>query len=337
MSDIFHQMTHYQNQRFRRHSRQRVVPVVLIGGFLGSGKTTLVNHVLAAPDQEKTDVLVREYGSISIDDRLIRVAEERVHASPGVSMHADEQTMLYMALDRLHDERYEKFDRLLLETSGTESPEFFVQLFMLMDMPMMYKLDGLITIVDAEYGNLNLDEYKQAREQIAFADMVVINKTDLADRDEISRLEKRIRQINAIAEIHHSVYSRIDISHVGQVTLFQQLSRAHDNTKDMGEDDAMADIKSIALEIKEPLDKGKTNEWIQKLFVENGSKILRSKGFFNFRGEEYRYEFQAVRKSFHSYAHDLWDGNEERKTTIVLIGENLPDRKDLERSLYECR
>lgn len=333
MADVFHQMTHYQNQRFRRHTRERIVPVTLIGGFLGSGKTTLVNHVLAAPEQARTDVLVREYGSISIDDKLIRVDSDRVHPSPGVSMHADEQTMLYMALDRLHDERFGKFDRLLLETSGTESPEFFVQLFMLMDMPMMYKLDGLITIVDAEYGDLNLNEYRQAREQIAFADVILINKTDLSDESRIASLEQRLRRINAIAEIKHSTYSCVDISEAGKTTLYQQLSKAKQTVQ---EDIYMDGIKSIVLEINKPLDKLKVNAWLQNLFTENGTKILRSKGFFYFKDEDYRYEFQAVRKSFHSYAHDKWSENEERKTTVVLIGENLPEKNMLMETLSSC-
>lgn len=333
MADLFHQMTHYQNQRFRRHTKQRIVPAFLIGGFLGSGKTTLVNHVLADPEQARTDVLVREYGSVSIDDKLIGIEEERVHPFPGASLHADEQTMLYMAMDRLHDERFEKFDRLLLETSGLDSLEYLVQLFMLWDMPMMYALQSVYVLVDAEYGLLNLQEYREAREHVAFADVLVINKTDLADESAIRELERTLRGINAMAEICRTTYSRINLEEKAALSPYQQLRHLRPPEGERGD---MWDIKSIVLTADEPLDKALVNQWINGVFQTNGSKILRGKGFFSFAGEDYRYEFQAVRKSFHSFARDRWGEDEQRKTTVVLIGENLPEQEALEASLLRC-
>lgn len=129
MSSWYHEMGSYQHQRMRKHPVQRKIPVVLIGGFLGSGKTTLANHVLAQPEEARTDVVVREYGLVSIDDKLMRVDSVRVRTISGATMHMEEQTLIYMVLDRLHDERYGKFDKLLLETSGTENPEELLQLF----------------------------------------------------------------------------------------------------------------------------------------------------------------------------------------------------------------
>ena len=333
MEDLFHQMTHYRNQRFRSHTRERVVPAYLIGGFLGSGKTTLVNHVLADPEQARTDVLVREYGSISVDDRLIGVAEERIHPFPGVSMHTDEQTMLYMAMDRLHDERFEKFDRLLLESSGLDSMEQLVQLFMLWDMPLMYRLQTVYVMVDAEYGILNLKEYREAREHVALADVLVINKTDLATETEIRKLEEMLKGINAMAKICRTSFSAVKLEDFASASVYEQLADVRKAQERTGE---MPDIRSIVLTIEEPLDKAKVNRWINDLFQRSGAKILRGKGFFSFTGEDYRYEFQAVRKSFHSYAHDRWSEGEERKTTVVLIGEQLPDRNELEESLRDC-
>lgn len=332
---MYHEMSSYQHQRLRKHPVQRKIPVTLIGGFLGSGKTTLVNRAIALPEEARTDVVVREHGLVSIDDKLIRLSPERIRAISGVTMHMDEQTMIYMSLDRLHDERYGKFDRLILETSGTENPEELLQMFFLWDMPYMYKLNSLVTVVDSEYGMLNLDEYSQAREQIGFADVLVLNKTDLADEKTLNALEKRLRTINASAKIIRASFGNVRLHDIDHDTLYDTLRNLKQaDTRE--ETEYMDGINSIVIEEKEALNKEKVNRWIQALFDSYGAKLLRSKGFFNFAGEDYRYEFQAVRKSFHSYANELWPDGEERKSVIVLIGENLPDRQELTRTLHEC-
>lgn len=332
MSSAFHELS---RRKLRKYQDSWKVPVTIIGGFLGSGKTTTVNHALAQPTGNRIDVLVREFGLVSIDDELIKVDDpKRIHSVPGISMHIDEETLLYVSLDRLHEERHKKFDRLLIETSGTETPELFLHVFFLWDLPDMFRMGSFITLVDAEYGELDMDEYSSAVEQIALADVVVINKTELADSDKLNSLERRIRSVNAMASICRTTYGRIDIKKYQDTVLYDQLKVLQPTTK---EGIILKDsITSYVLEEKAPLDKAKVNTWINTLFNSHGSKILRSKGFFNFAGEEYRYEFQAVRKTFHSYANQTWPENEERKTVLVLIGENLPDKNELGRSLAEC-
>ena len=300
MSDFLHQMS-YQHRRIKRHQEPWTVPVTVICGFLGSGKTTTVNHVAALPGAENFDVFIREHSLISIDDRLVKLPAERVHASSGVSEHIDEETMLYISMDRLHEERFKKFDRLLLETSGAEDPEIFRHLFFLWDMPDMYRLSAFITVLDAEWGELNLDEFPSVAAQIALADTVLINKVDLADDETLRRLEARVRGINPVARLLRTTFGAISIADVEETTLYDQLKDL-DHTKEVNQVDA---IRSYALELDEPLDKGKVNAWINSLFQTYGKSILRSKGFFNFAGEAHRYEFQAVRTTFHSYAHDL--------------------------------
>ena len=334
LSDVFHEMATYQHQRLRRFGRDWVAPVTVIGGFLGAGKTTTVNHMLSCPETEKWDVLIREYGVFSIDDKLMKIPGDRVHVEAGIAMHVDEETVLYAALDRLHEERFEKFERLLLETSGTESPEQFVHVFFLWDMPSRYRLGNFITVIDAEYGNLDLDEYQNAREQVAFADIVLINKTDLSDENKLSSLEERIRSMNAMADIRRTTFGMISPDNVVETSLYDQLRKLRElPVSDGGYNDV---IKSYVLDIKEPLDKAKVNLWINELFQTRGSKILRSKGFFNFAGEDYRYEFQAVRKTFHSYANQVWKADDDRRTVVVLIGEDLPQQGLLLASLRDC-
>lgn len=332
MSDFLHQIS-YQHNRIKKYNDGWKVPVTVVCGFLGSGKTTTVNHIASLPGAETFDVFIREYALVSVDEKLIKgVPLERIHVNSGVSEHIDEETMLYIAMDRLHEERHKKFSRLILETSGAEDPEIFRHLFFLWDMPQMYDLSTFITVVDSEYGEMTLDEFECAAQQIALADTVLINKTDLADEESLRHLEARIRGINIGAHVIRTRYGNISMDDAKGLSLYELLKNVTSD-KDVI---CMDKIRSYALEVEEPLDKAKTNVWINALFNQYGSTILRSKGFMNFAGEDYRYEFQAVRKTFHSYANDVWPGDEPRKTSIVLIGTELPEKEALEAGLRAC-
>lgn len=333
MSDFLHQLS-YQHRRIKKHQEIWTVPVTIVCGFLGSGKTTTVNHIVSLPGSENFDVFIREYSLISIDDRLVELDRSRVHASSGVSEHVDEETMLFIGLDRLHEERFKRFDRLILETSGAEDPEIFEHLFFLWDMPEMYKLSRFITVLDCEYGDLNLDEFDSAVSQIAMADTVLLNKTDLVPEEKVNTLEARVRGINVAANVLRTQYGNISLDDIAEIGLYQQLSTI-DPEKEVKH---MDKIKSYTLEVNEPLDKSKVNTWINDLFQTHGTDILRSKGFLSFAGENYRYEFQAVRKTFHSYAHDVWKPDEERKTVLVLIGDRdkIPEQEELLNGLRNC-
>lgn len=311
------------------------IPINIIGGFLGAGKTTLLNHILEQPTKERVDVLIREYGKVSIDDQLVKNLSGNMRIFQGISMHDDPQLVLH---DYLHDlvsgENAEEFDRLLMETSGLDRPESLIQLFMVGYMPTHYRLGSYLVVVDAQFGMLNLEEYETAALQAAFADVIVLNKTDLASEEEIEALERMLRLLNPMAEIYRCTYGKIekiDLKQVMNVELYEQLKKL----KPEEGGSAVNGIQTMVLSEKRPMDKEKVNQWINALFQTEGSKILRGKGFFSFSGEDWRYEFQSVRTAFHSKADQLW-GDEERKSTIVLIGENLPDERELKKSFTAC-
>lgn len=313
------------------------IPVTVIGGFLGSGKTTLVNHILANTSKDRrVDVLVREYGSVSIDDMLIHLDKEKIHVLPGISMHHDPQLILYGFLDGLYEKSEgSAFDHLLMETSGLDRPDELMQLFFLGNMRTQYQLSSYITVVSAEYGDLDLDEYPVALEQVAHADVILLNKIDLVSPETVSALEKRLRRINGIARIIPTTYGMVDLERVMAFQLYDQLKGLRASPME-GVKTGMEKIRTVVLNEKRPMDKEKVNAWIQDLFMNQGMKLLRSKGFLNFEGDEYRYEFQAVRKSFHSKADRLWETEEDRKSVIVLIGEGIENAKELQESFSRC-
>lgn len=325
------------NYHSNNHDIKRTVNV--IGGFLGSGKTTLVNHILSNMKDKKVDVLVREYGLVAIDDKLIRHKKENIHAFYDLASHDDDiQIILYHYLDKLYDKtRKDPFDYLLLESSGLDTPEPLVHLFFIGNMQTNYKLGSYIALVDAEYGNLNLDEYIVSLYQIAFADVIIINKVDLATKEEVHKLEKRLQDINGMAKIYHAQYGQVNVEEILHVDLYEQLKDLENKSEGDADKMVQDNIKTLVLTENRPLDMEKMNEWIKNLYLTKGMKILRSKGFLYFKGEDYRYEFQAVRKTYHSKADKKWEGNEERKSVIVLIGDKeILNAKELQESFSSC-
>ncbi|MDY7041507.1 MAG: GTP-binding protein [Chloroflexota bacterium] len=327
-------------------------PVTIIGGFLGAGKTTLLNYILTEQQNIRQqnirmEVIIREYGAVGVDDKLLVGKTVNVELMSGGCIFADPQLKLYWTLEDLYH-RCDKlgtdnfswedvdFDYLLMETSGLDMPEYLVNMFFLDRLRDHYRLDSYITVVDAEYGELTLDEYELACEQIALADIILLNKIDLADEEKVSSLERRLRRINALARIHRTEYTRVSLDSILGVGLFEAAIKPEIRKVGHNGEEKVDKIKSIVLSEKRPMDKTKVNAWIKDLFVSRGHKILRSKGFLNFAGSDHRFVFQGVRKTFHSTADRLWEPDEERESVIVLIGEELDDAEELQRSFSAC-
>lgn len=306
----------------------------IISGFLGAGKTTLVKHLLDQTKDKKVDVVIREYGSATIDDYLVDYDKSRVHMYLGVSLHEAPDVLLYQYLERLYDtaDRH-PFDNLLLESSGAESAEDLVRMFMTGNLRAHYRLGSFITVVDAQFGELNLDEYRVARHQVAFADVIVINRTDLSDEKSIQRLISQIRQINSMAKIICTSFGNVEAEEVLDIKLYDQLKGLQNEEVDT----AVEGISTVTITAEEPLELEKINDWFQELYSKDGAKILRGKGFLNISGSEYRYEFQSVRKAFHSKADTKWTLEDDCRSVLVLIGENLPDKEKLQQGFNQCK
>lgn len=233
--------------------------------------------------------------------------------------------------------RRDKFDHLVIETTGLADPAPVIQTFFVdEDMQSQLSLDAVVTLVDAKHIWQHWDA-DEAQEQIAFADVILLNKTDLVTPSELDELEKRIRSMNAIAKIYRTRNSELAMDALLGVKAFD-LDRALEiDPNFLGEDAHEHDdtVFSVALVQEGELDGEKLNAWISELLRTQGTDIFRMKGILNIAGEDNRFVFQGVHMIFDGRPDRLWKPNEKRKNELVFIGRNL-DEAQLKQDFLAC-
>ena len=314
------------------------VPVTVLTGFLGSGKTTLVNRILTENHGKRIAVVENEYNEISIDrDLVVSEAEEIVEMNNGClccMVRGD----LMVALRNLL-KRVEKFDYILIETSGLTDPGPVAQTFIMDEyLKERVRLDGIVTLVDSKHVWLHIDEREELREQIAFADVVLLNKTDLVSPPELLKLEDRVRDINALAKMHRTLNSAAEMEDILDIGAFEidRILSTHPNlmTDEAYECGIAEGITSVGITFKGELDEDKVEEWAHELGHDRGADIFRSKGVLSFKDVPDRVVFQGVHAIFDGQTDRPW-GTDERFNKVVFIGRNL-DREELESGLRAC-
>lgn len=320
------------------------IPVTVLTGFLGSGKTTLVNHILTANHGHRIAVIENEFGEIPIDNALVLGGEEKIiEMSNGCCLCCTARTDL---IDILHSllERAEKFDRILIETSGMADPNPVAQTFFVdEEISSRFALDAIVTLADAKHIDAHLDEVDhngvgtQAADQIAFADRIVVNKVDLATEQQLGRLEQRIRGINATAEIITSSYSAVDLEQILGIGAF-------DLTRTVAADPAWLDdskhvhepsLTSVGIELDGDLDGAALQGWLTGYVESHGDDLYRLKGVLAVDGDDRRFVLQGIHRMFDLAPSAPW-GRDRRTSKIVFIGRDL-DRTELTRALQSCR
>ncbi len=312
------------------------IPVTVLTGYLCAGKTTLLNRILTHEHGKKVAVIVNEFGEVGIDHKLVVNADEEIFEMNNGCICCTVRGDLIRIITNLMRRR-DKFDHLVIETTGLADPAPVIQTFFVdEDVSAKTKLDAVVTVVDAKHIAQHWDA-EEAQEQIAFADIILLNKTDLVSESELLALEQRIKSMNLMCKIYRTQNSEIEMDAVLGVGAFQLDRALQIDPEFLGEDAHEHDdtVKSVAIVEAGELYLPKVNAWISELLREQGVDIFRMKGILNIKGIDERFVFQGVHMLFDGTRDRLWQPNEPRQNELVFIGRNL-DQAKLKSDFLAC-
>ena len=302
-------------------------PVTVITGYHGSGKTTLLNRILSETHGKRYAVIVNEFGEVGIDNDLIVNAEEEIFEMNNGCICCTVRGDLIRILNGLM-RRKSRMDGIIVETTGLADPAPVAQTFFVdEDVRRKTKLDAIVTVADAKHLLGEIDRAPEAQEQLGFADIVLLNKTDLVTGDDLASVEARIRRINPYAGIHRTERCDVDLGKVLGRDAFSLdrvleiepgfLTEEHDHEHD-------EEIGSLCLTTDQPLDPDRFVPWIQSVTREIGTDILRMKGIIAMKDDDQRFVIQGVHMLLEGGPQHPWKLNERRDSRLVFIGRGLP-------------
>ncbi len=336
------------------------IPVTVLTGYLGAGKTTLLNRILSEPHGKRYAVIVNEFGEIGIDNELVVGADEEVFEMNNGCICCTVRGDLIRIIEGLM-RRKGKFDAIIVETTGLADPAPVAQTFFVdEDVQKAARLDAVVTVADAKWLAARLRDAPEAKNQIAFADVIVINKTDLVTCAELREVEARIRAINPYAVLHRAQNCDVAIADVLERRAFdldrildiepefltaEQHDHDHDHDHDHGHGHGHEshglkhyhdeDMQSVSVRLDGEVDPGKFMPWINRVTQEQGLNILRCKGIVAMKNDPKRFVFQGVHMMLDGDSQREWRPGEKRESKVVFIGRNL-EEDDIRTGFLGC-
>ncbi|MGO9005067.1 MAG: CobW family GTP-binding protein [Beijerinckiaceae bacterium] len=340
------------------------IPVTVLTGYLGAGKTTLLNRILSEPHGRKFAVIVNEFGEVGIDNELVVGADEEIFEVNNGCICCTVRGDLIRIIEGLM-KRKGKFDAIIVETTGLADPAPVAQTFFVdADVKDSATLDAVITVADAKWLSERLEDAPEAKNQIAFADVILLNKIDLVSAAELAEVEARIRAVNPYAKLHKTTKCSVPLDAVLGRNAFD-LDRileiepdflADDEHHDHGHDNDHAnhhdrahdhgnghahrrhvhaghglkhyhdeDMQSVAVTIDGDVDPEKFLPWLNNYVQKEGPSILRTKGILAFKNDPKRFVFQGIHMILDGEVQRDWRVGETRMSRIVFIGRNLKE------------
>lgn len=312
------------------------IPVTVLTGYLGAGKTTLLNRILSEQHGRRVAVIVNEFGAIGIDHQLVVHADEEIFEMNNGCICCNVRGDLIRIIENLLA-RPGRFDHLLIETTGLADPGPVLQTFYVNDvMASTMQLDAVVTVVDAAHIAEHWDS-TEAQEQIAFADVLLLNKTDLASPAAIGKLRARVRSINALASIYETQRCNVDLAAVVGIRAFSLTNILGVDPSFLLEDAHQHDqtVASVAMAEPGTVDGVLFNRWLQQLLQMDGRNIFRLKGILNLDDEDRRFVVQGVHMTLEGRPGKAWATEEVRKNELVFIGRGL-DAAGLSQGFRQC-
>lgn len=326
----------------------RKASVVIVTGFLGAGKTTLINRILTADHGRKIAVIVNEFGEVGIDHHLLLSSDQEIVQMNNGCVCCTVRGDLMRSLFQLMQHR-STFDTVIIETTGLAEPAPVAQsLYGDEQFRREFTLDGVVTVVDAKYISDHLEQSAEACEQIAFADLILLNKTDLSAPEQLDELEQKIARLNKVAKILRTRNSEIDLASIFDVaSTGQDLSEKidliarhdphhhHHHHHHHNHAAHLQGISTVCIVERGALAGNKVSQWFRSVLSDSGADILRMKGILNLRGDSDQFLFQGVHTDFEGKPGRAWNADEERLNRLVFIGRKL-DRDKIRAGFMGC-
>lgn len=313
-----------------------LIPVSIVTGFLGSGKTTLINRLVKRPEMNRVAVIVNELGEIGVDNDLVEVSSEQMmllnNGCLCCVLRGDLQETLRELFVKRRNGEVIDFDRVIIETTGLADPAPVMQTLMTDTLLLeQYRLDCVVTLVDAVNGAAQLAQFREPVKQAALADRLVVTKSDLVTDGELAGLTARLREFNARAPVRAALNGEIELGYLVDVGLRRTQARLEDIERWLGAEEEEEHghvhdeaVQSFVLRFERPMSWTAFTQCMEVLTALRGPDLLRVKGLVNVEGRAGPMVIQGVQHLFHPPLELAAWPSADRSTRLVFITRGIP-------------